>query len=222
MASCAGPARRLSPTAQIVAGPRPLEIAPPAPVEIAAAEPVAPAASAVALDPKGLIRKGLLADALVALKRHAGRIANRDRMYIVDFKRHSSQGRLYALDLRTGEVETFRTAHGFGSDPRRTGWARSFSNTPNSKASSVGAYVTAGQSEGARDGANVLLEGLEPTNSHARERAIIVHAAAYCEPSYLASQGMLGRSDGCFAVSRADLKSLRPAMDSGRLIFAGA
>jgi hypothetical protein len=174
------------------------------------------------LDPNGLIRKGLLEDALVALERHGGRITKRDRIYLVDFRRHSSQPRLCSLDLKSGRVTTYRTAHGSGSDPARTGYARRFSNTPESKASSLGAYVTAGQSAGARDGANVLLDGLDSTNSNARERAIIVHAAAYCEPSYLAGQGMLGRSNGCFALSHADLTVLRPAMDEGRLIYAGA
>jgi hypothetical protein len=181
----------------------------------------APALPRRALDPKGVIRKALLDDALVALKRHGDRISNRDHMFLVDFQRHSSQPRLYKLDLRTGEVQTFRTAHGRGSDPTRTGFAKRFSNTPNSDASSVGAYVTAGQNAGARDGANVILDGLDASNSQARARAVIVHGADYCEPGYLAKEGMLGRSNGCFALSHADLKALRPIMDSGRLIFAG-
>jgi hypothetical protein len=196
-----------------------LVVAPPAPVDLARSEE---RSATSGLDPRGVIRKGLLADAMVALKRHGQRIPVRDRIYLVDFQRHSSQPRLYALDLRTGAVESFRTAHGFGSDPGRTGFAHRFSNAFQSKASSVGAYVTAGESIGARDGANVLLQGLDATNSNAADRAIIVHAAAYCEPGYLASQGMLGRSDGCFALSHADLRVLRPALGAGRLLFAAA
>ncbi len=223
-AACAGPSH-LTPLASATPAPEPQPQPVTSPARVAAAESepeVIATAPPVTLDPKGVIRKGLLADAMVALKRHGARIPKQDRIYLVDFKRHSSQPRLYALDLATGEVTSFRTAHGLGSDPRRTGFAQKFSNVENSKASSVGAYLTAGQSEGAHDGANVLLEGLDPTNSKARERAIIVHAADYCEPSYLARQGMLGRSDGCFALSHADLRVLRPALDSGRLLFAGA
>ena len=181
----------------------------------------APALPRSARDPRRQIRTALLDDALVALKRHSTRIPNQDHMFLVDFQQHSSKPRLFKLDLRTGEVTAYRTAHGRGSDPSRTGFAKRFSNTPNSDASSVGAYVTAGQSSGARDGANVLLDGLDATNNQARARAVIVHAADYCEPGYLAKEGMLGRSNGCFALSHADLKTLRPIMDSGRLIFAG-
>ncbi|MDP1967447.1 MAG: murein L,D-transpeptidase catalytic domain family protein, partial [Reyranella sp.] len=160
--------------------------------------------------------------ALDALKRHRHRVPHEDRLYIVDFQRHSSKPRLFRLDLQTGEVVAFRTAHGRGSDPAHTGFAQTFSNTPNSNASSVGAYVTAGASAGSKHGPNVLLDGLEPTNSEARDRAIIVHAAAYCEPGYLATQGKLGRSYGCFSLCQADLVALRPEMDAGRLLFAGA
>ena len=174
------------------------------------------------LDPQGLIRRPLLYAAMDALKRHRGRIAHEDRVYIVDFQAHSSKPRLFRLDLTTGEARAYHTAHGRGSDPGHTGFAQRFSNVPDSNASSVGAYVTAGQASGAKHGPNVLIDGLEPTNSEARDRAIIVHAADYCEQAYLNANGKLGRSFGCFAVSQADLNALRPDMDAGRLLFAGA
>lgn len=182
--------------------------------------PVTASAAKVTMDPKGLIRKPLLDAGLAALERHGDRIPNRDAMFLVDFDRHSSKPRLYRLDLTTGAVDQFRTAHGKGSDPAHTGFAQKFSNTPNSNASSVGAYVTAGMSSGAKYSENVLLDGLERTNSNAMDRAIIVHAADYCEPDYVARHGKLGRSYGCFSLSRRDLAVLRPAMDRGRLLFA--
>lgn len=174
------------------------------------------------MDPRGVIRKPLLDQALASLERHGSRIPNRDAMFIVDFDRHSAQPRLYRLNLGDGRVDLFRTAHGLGSDPAHTGFAQRFSNTPNSYASSVGAYVTAGMSVGSVHAENVLLDGLEGTNYLARERAIIVHAADYCEPSYVAQHGKMGRSNGCFSLSGQDLRVLRPAMDKGRLLFAGA
>ena len=186
-------------------------------------EPVTVAAAPqVAMDPKGLIRKPVLEQGLAALDRFGHRVEHRDAMYLVDFDKHSSQPRLYRLNLQTGEVEVFRTAHGKGSDPAHTGFAQRFSNIFDSNTSSVGAYVTAGASHGVKYAENVLLDGLEPSNSHARDRAIIVHAADYCEPSYLAQHGKLGRSYGCFSVSSQDLAVLRPAMDAGRLLFAAA
>ena len=86
--------------------------------------------------------------------------------------------------------------------------------------SSVGAFATAGASWGSQQGPNVLLDGLEDTNNAARDRAIIVHSADYCEPEWLAREGKLGRSFGCFATSVASLEYLRPRMDEGRLLYA--
>lgn len=186
-------------------------------------EPITVAAAPkVVMDPNGVIRKPLLDGALAALERHGERIPTRDAIFLVDFDRHSSKPRLYRLDMTTGHVEQFRTAHGRGSDPSHTGFAQRFSNTPDSNASSVGAYVTAGMSSGAKYAENVLLDGLEDTNSKAMERAIIVHAADYAEPSYVAQHGKLGRSYGCFSLCQRDLAVLRPAMDKGRLLYAAA
>ncbi|HWE45519.1 MAG TPA: murein L,D-transpeptidase catalytic domain family protein [Caulobacteraceae bacterium] len=176
----------------------------------------------VTLDPHGVLRKPLVDAALKAMDRHGDRITRKDAIYLVDFTVHSSKPRLFRLDLETGQVRAFRTAHGLGSDRARTGYATRFSNVPNSDASSLGAYVTLGQSVGARDGANVLLDGLDSTNSEARNRAIIVHAAQYCEIPFLDRFGQLGRSDGCFALSHSDLAQVRPDLDQGRLIYAAA
>lgn len=194
----------------------------PVPVTPPVAVASAPVTLGPVLDPDYLIRRPLMHAALDALKRHGDRIERQDRLYIVDFQAHSSRPRLFRLDLATGKATAFRTAHGRGSDPAHTGFAQRFSNVPESNASSVGAYLTGGQAFGAKHGPNVLLDGLDPTNSEVRDRAIIVHGADYCEPAYLAANGKLGRSFGCFAVSQADLTALRPDMDAGRLLFAGA
>jgi hypothetical protein len=174
------------------------------------------------IDPNHLIRPDALKQALAALERHKDQIQYRDRIYVVDFQAHSSRQRMFEVDMQTGAVRAFRTAHGKGSDPEHTGFASRFSNVPDSYASSVGAFLTAGQATGAKHGPNVLLEGLEYTNNEARDREIIVHSADYCEIDYLIQWGKLGRSYGCFSVSRADLAALRPAMDGGRLLYAAA
>lgn len=178
--------------------------------------------STTTIDPGGLIRPEALKKALAAFNRHKDDIDKRDRIYVVDFQAHSSRQRMFEVDMQTGSVRAFRTAHGKGSDPAHTGFASWFSNIPDSNASSVGAFLTAGQAMGAKHGPNVLLEGLEPTNNEARDREIIVHSADYCEIDYLVQWGKLGRSYGCFSVSRADLAQLRPAMDGGRLLYAAA
>ncbi|WP_298095008.1 murein L,D-transpeptidase catalytic domain-containing protein [Brevundimonas sp.] len=174
------------------------------------------------LDPRGQIRQELMDRAMAALDIHDHRITRRDRMYLVDFKKFSGDERLYEVDLEGGAVTLMRTSHGRGSDPAHTGYATSFSNTPDSHMSSVGSYVTAGASHGAEQGPNVLLDGLEYTNNLARERAIIIHGADYADPAFLAREGKLGRSYGCFSVAHADLPALRERMGEGRLLFAWA
>lgn len=174
------------------------------------------------LDPRGQVRKELMDRAMAALDVHDHRITRRDRMYLVDFKKFSGEERLYEVDLEGGSITLMRTSHGRGSDPAHSGFATTFSNQPDSHMSSVGAYATAGANYGPQQGPNVLLDGLEYTNNLARERAIIIHGADYADPAFLAREGKLGRSYGCFSVAHADLPALRERMGEGRLLFAWA
>jgi hypothetical protein len=194
------------------------------PVVTIAPAPVLQAASATPppLDPRGHVRKELMERAMTALDVHHQKIPLRDRMYLVDFKKYSGEERLYEVDLIAGEVKVLRTCHGRGSDPRHSGYAERFSNTPDSNMSSVGAYATAGANWGRQQGPNVLLDGLEYSNDKARERAIIIHGADYADPDFLAREGKLGRSYGCFSVAHTDLPGLRERMGEGRLLFAWA
>jgi hypothetical protein len=204
---------------------RDLAAAEPAPAEAAtpASETIVPANldTLGGLDRDGLIRKPLLAAAIVALDRHKGSVSDPSRLFIADFSKHSSEPRFFMVDMTTGDVTAYRTAHGRGSDPNRSGWARRFSNAPGSFASSLGAYVTLGESYGLRHGRHVGLDGLDPSNNMAKDRAIIVHSADYCEIPFLRAFGMLGRSEGCFATSSKELAELLPAMGQGRLLYAG-
>ena len=217
LAGCSSAASSVQPVAPLAAVVETPVVPAPA-IEVAAADPfVSPP-----LDPRGLVRKELMDRAMAALDIHHARIPNRDRMYLVDFKRHSGEERLYEVDLHAGTVRTLRTSHGRGSDPEHVGFARNFSNVPESYCSSVGSYVTAGPSWGPAQGPNVLLDGLEYSNDKARDRAIIVHGADYADPDFLAREGKLGRSYGCFSVAHADLPDLRERMGQGRLLFAFA
>jgi len=47
-----------------------------------------------------------------------------------------------------------------------------------------------------------------------------VHAAWYVSADMVAQHGKLGRSEGCFAFSDADLKSVLDQLGPGRLIYA--
>lgn len=203
-------------------------VAPPAPrplnLQTAALDPLpplkTPMVGAPPLDAGGLVRKDLMERAMTALDTHHRRLPLRDRMYLVDFQKFSGEERLYEVDLVSGKVVALRTSHGRGSDPRHSGFAQRFSNTPDSHMSSIGAYATAGPSWGPQQGPNVLLDGLEYSNDRARERAIIIHGADYADPDFLAREGKLGRSYGCFSVAHVDLPALRERMGEGRLLYA--
>jgi hypothetical protein len=199
----------------------------PLPIVLAAAAPPPPLGhipqvTPPPLDPARLVRPELMSRAMAALDVHSHKISLRDRMYLVDFQKFSGEARFFEVDLIGGRVTAFRTSHGRGSDPEHSGFARRFSNTPDSHMSSVGAYATAGANWGAQQGPNVLLDGLEYSNNLARERAIIVHAAEYADPAFLAREGKLGRSYGCFSTAHTDLPMLRERMGEGRLLFAYA
>ena len=88
------------------------------------------------------------------------------------------------MDRASGQVlQSFRVAHGHGSEEmRHDGYAKVFSNVPNSNASSLGLYRTAETYiSDVYPGLAMRLDGLSPTNSNARSRFIVVHAAKYME-----------------------------------------
>jgi len=64
------------------------------------------------------------------------------------------------------------------------------------------------------------LDGLDPINSNAAARAIVVHAAWYVSPAIARITGKLGRSEGCFAVATTDLEHILERLGPGRLLYA--
>jgi hypothetical protein len=172
---------------------------------------------AVRADPR--IDPGLLGRALTALERHHDSIRYRDVIGVADFSLASRVPRFHLVKLGDGSVRSHLVAHGRGSDPSRTGWLERFSNEPHSNATSAGAYGTGSVYIGAH-GHSMRLEGLDPTNSNALSRALVVHAAWYVNEELLGSSGMLGRSQGCFAVAQSSLPEIMTTLGPGRLIYA--
>ena len=121
------------------------------------------------------------------------------RAAVLDFSAHSATPRFHLVDRASGRVlQTFRVAHGQGSEgSRKDGHAEVFSNVPDSNASSLGLYRTAETyvSE-AYPGLAMRMDGLSPTNSNARSRYIVIHAARYMEPeSWEGKQGGAARAE---------------------------
>ena len=165
----------------------------------------------------GGINPALFARAKAALDQH--KIAARDWIGIADFSLPSSEKRFHVVDLRSGEVESFRVAHGSGSDPRHDGFLERFSNDFGSHATSNGTYTT-GEYYHGKYGLSMKTHGRDWSNYNALPRAIVIHNAWYAEPGVLSQHGKLGRSQGCFAFSRADQWPVMRKLAGGRMIYA--
>jgi len=159
----------------------------------------------------------LFARAKAALDQH--RIAARDSIGIVDFSKPSSEPRFYVVDLASGAVESHLVCHGRGSDPAHSGYLERFSNDFGSFASSNGAYTTGDYYQG-KYGLSLRVEGLDWSNSNADARAIVIHNAWYAEPEMIQAHGMLGRSEGCFAMPKTSQYAVMRKLAGGRMIYA--
>ena len=162
----------------------------------------------------------LLAIARAMLARNQREVTIGDIVALADFSSPSWRPRFHLVDLARGTVASHLTAHGRGSDPAHTGWLKGFSNEFGSYASSEGAYVVGGQYDG-KYGRAIRLGGLDPRNSNAEARAIVVHQAWYVSAGMIEKYGKLGRSEGCFALSEAGIAAALSALGPGRLLYAG-
>ena len=191
----------LMPTQPTIGSPTPLPVP---------QQPIVPAAPG-GIDPR------LFAKAKAALDSH--KVWPRDAIGIADFSQPSSDPRFFVVDLMNGTVEAHRVAHGRGSDPDHSGFVERFSNDFGSYATSNGAYVTGDYYDG-KYGLSMKVRGLDWSNNNAEGRAIVIHNAWYAEDDMIPLHGMLGRSEGCFAMSRASQDRVMRKLAGGRMIFA--
>jgi hypothetical protein len=143
----------------------------------------------------------------------------RDIAGIADFGVHSSIPRFHFANLENGTVRSFLVSHGTGSDPEHDGWLNWFSNENGSNCTSDGAYISWEWYTG-RYGTSIRLGGLDPTNSAALERAIVMHSATYATQAHVDKWGKLGRSNGCFAMGPEDFREALWHLSGGRLLYA--
>jgi hypothetical protein len=193
---------------QLVPGPQGLDPLPPQPA--LAPRPIVPSAPA-GIDPR------LFAKAKAALDTH--KIYARDSIGIVDFSQPSSDPRFFVVNLLDGSVESHRVAHGRGSDPDHSGFVERFSNDFGSYATSNGAYTTGDYYDG-KYGLSMKVRGLDWSNYNAEPRAIVIHNAWYAEDDMIPIHGKLGRSEGCFAMSRKSQYDVMRKLAGGRMIYA--
>lgn len=161
----------------------------------------------------------LMQRALSAFRQHEGEIWQRRAIGVADFSMGSATPRFHLLNLEDGQSMTLLVAHGKGSDPEHSGFVHNFSNLPGSEATSSGAYLT-GDGYIGKYGLSRRLVGLDRENNMAEARAIVIHPAWYVSEAIALEQGKIGRSQGCFAFSDADIGQVLSRLPPGSMIYA--
>lgn len=146
-----------------------------------------------------------------------GKLENESVIAIADFSQPSTKKRLYVLDVGNYKV-LFNTLVAHGRNSGRE-WATHFSNRVSSYQSSPGFYVT-GRTYNGSNGYSLRLTGMERgINDKAMKRAIVMHGAEYVSESFIASNGYLGRSQGCPAVPAKKAKSIINTLKDGACLY---
>jgi hypothetical protein len=166
------------------------------------------------VDQEKIVPAALLLKTLTYYDANLSKIKNKNYIVVIDFKQHNSKKRFYLINMQSGDVERYLTAHGKNSDPDYDGYATKFSNTSGSNMSSVGFYLTAETYNG-DNGYSLRLDGLSSTNSNARSRAIVIHGA-----SYVREASLIGRSYGCPALEVRYAADVINTIKGGSLIYA--
>jgi len=146
-----------------------------------------------------------------------GKLSNDRIISIADMSTVSGKKRFFVIDVKNYKL-LFVTyvAHGKNSGLDKTLY---FSNEQESNKSSVGFYITSATYSGSH-GFSMRLEGQEiGFNNNARERDIVVHSADYVHESVVKSQGYIGRSLGCPALSPDVYKKIIDKIKNGTCLF---
>ncbi len=166
------------------------------------------------VDKRKIVPSTLLSKTLAYYDANLSRLRNKNYIVVIDYKQHNSKKRFYLIDMQSGDVERYLTAHGKNSDVDFDGFATEFSNISGSKMTSLGFFRTAETYEG-ENGYSLRLDGLSTTNSLARERAIVIHGA-----SYVRQASLIGRSHGCPALEERYAADVIDTIKGGSLIYA--
>lgn len=164
---------------------------------------------------EGMVSREAFIQAVHGYRRIQGR--QRDMLTLIDFSKPSTQNRLFVFDMQQKKLlYSSLVAHGRNSGDL---YATAFSNEPGSFQSSLGFYLTGSTYQGS-NGYSLLLDGLEKgVNDYARDRAIVIHGAAYANPSVIAHGGRLGRSLGCPALPQHISRPIIDAIKDGSVLF---
>lgn len=144
------------------------------------------------------------------------RIQKTEYLTVIDMSRSANEPRFFVISLTEKRVEHKSVvAHGRNSGGE---FARHFSNKEGSFKTSLGFYRTAETYRG-KHGLSLRLDGLEDSNSNARNRAIVIHAADYVSQNFIKKFGRLGRSLGCPSLPKEGYNQIVETIKEGTLLF---
>lgn len=137
---------------------------------------------------------------------------------VIDYSRPSNEKRLWIFDLKANKLLFYTyVTHGIKSGTLLTSF---FSNTNNSKATSLGVYKTEKLYYG-RDGISLRLNGLDRSfNDNAMNRYVVMHGGWYVDEPFIKKYGRPGRSWGCPAVPLNLVKPIIETIKNDSLFVA--
>jgi len=145
-----------------------------------------------------------------------GQIKDNSLLTVIDMSLSANKNRLFLIDVENKKIlHKSIVAHGKNSGGE---YAKNFSNKIGSFQSSIGFYKT-GETYKGKHGLSLRLDGLEYSNSNARKRAIVIHAADYVSQNFIQNYGRLGRSLGCPSLPKKDYDKVIHNIKNGSLLF---
>jgi len=142
---------------------------------------------------------------------------------VIDYSQPSYVKRMVIINLKTGRQSFYRVAHGKNSGEL---YAQRFSDVPESNMSSLGLFRVTRLYYG-EHGLALRLDGLDSLrNGNAAKRDIVLHQARYVSIPYILLNiatlhgPMIGRSNGCFAVSKQNIGEVVQKLHAGGFIYA--
>ena len=135
---------------------------------------------------------------------------NEQYCFLIDMRLPSGKNRFFVYNFESDSLEAAGlVSHGIGSE---TGTDElKFSNTLNSKSTSLGKYRI-GKSYSGNFGLAYKLYGLDKTNNNAFERAVVLHSYAGV-PKTEVWPSLISTSEGCPTVSHDFLVKLKNYID---------
>jgi len=147
-----------------------------------------------------------------------GKLKKDNLLSVIDYSKHSVEKRLWVMDIQKRQL----LFNEWVSHGKNTGnaLANKFSNTVNSKQSSIGFFVT-GKTYNGKHKYSLKLHGMEPGyNSNAFKRGIVIHGADYVSNDFIQRNNRLGRSYGCPAIRQEIKYDLISTIEDGSCLFS--